>query len=71
MREEHANLQPWERVFNRVKTPFEDFIHEETTSGFLLMACTVVAMFMANSFLYPAYAHVLHTELAFSLGASS
>jgi len=68
MRDERANHQPWERVFDRVASPFEEFIHEETTSGLILMVCTVIAMFLANSFLHQADEHGLHTELASSRG---
>ncbi|MFC1368838.1 MAG: Na+/H+ antiporter NhaA [gamma proteobacterium symbiont of Phacoides pectinatus] len=32
------------------------------------MGCTLVALFLANSFLSGHYAHLLHTELALSLG---
>ena len=32
------------------------------------MACTIVALFLANGFLHEHYAHILHTELALSLG---
>ena len=71
MEPNHANYQPWEEVFDRVTTPFEEFIHEETTSGLILMACTVIAMFMANSFLHHWYEHILHTELAIGLAPVS
>jgi NhaA family Na+:H+ antiporter len=70
MREEHAHHQPWEKVFDSVATPFEEFIHKETTSGLILMVCTLFAMFLANSFLHDAYEHVLHTELAISLAGT-
>ncbi|MEJ2619730.1 MAG: Na+/H+ antiporter NhaA [Candidatus Thiodiazotropha sp.] len=49
-------------------TPFEEFIHKETGSGLILMACTLIALLLANSFLAQHYAHLLHTELAISLG---
>lgn len=62
------NYQPWEKHFDNIATPFEEFIHEETTSGIVLMICTIIAMFAANSFLYPHYAHLLHTEIAISFG---
>jgi hypothetical protein len=29
-----------EKAFDRILTPFEEFIHRETTGGLLLMACT-------------------------------
>ncbi len=48
----HANYQPWEKAFDRIVTPFEEFIHDETASGLILMACTLVALFLANGFLH-------------------
>lgn len=68
MDKNHANYQPWEKAFNQIATPFEEFIHEETASGLILMVCTIVALFLANSFLHHHYEHVLHTEIAISLG---
>ncbi len=61
------NLAPWERAFDRVLTPLEDFIHRQTTSGILLMLSAVVALIIANSPLAEAYAHVLHAD--FSVGS--
>lgn len=68
MDKQHTNYQPWEKTFDRIATPFEEFIHEETASGIILMVCTVVALFLANSFLLHHYEHLLHTEFALSLG---
>ncbi len=68
MDKSHANYQPWEKTFNRIATPIEEFIQEETASGLILMACTLVALFLANSFLHHHYEHLLHTELAINLG---
>ena len=31
---------PWEKSFDRILTPFEEFIHRQTTSCLLLMAKT-------------------------------
>ncbi|MES9966339.1 MAG: Na+/H+ antiporter NhaA, partial [Sedimenticola sp.] len=39
-----------------------------TPSGSCRMLCTIVALFLANSFLHHHYEHVLHTEIAISLG---
>lgn len=69
MKAKHTNYQPWERHFDEILTPFEEFIHEETTSGMILMVCTVIAMFAANSFLHHHYEHILHTEIALSFGS--
>lgn len=68
MDKHHANYQPWEKAFNRVVTPFEEFIRDETASGLILMACTVVALLLANGFLNDEYQHLLHTEIGLSLG---
>lgn len=61
-------FEKWENAFEKVVTPFEDFVHKETTSGLLLMACAVLAMVFANTALHHTYEHVLHTPLAISLG---
>ena len=63
-----ANFQPWEKAFDEISTPFEDFIHDETAAGVILIVCTVIALFLANGFLHHHYEHLLHTELAISLG---
>ena len=68
MRKEDANYQPWEKAFDRISTPFEEFIHEESASGLILMVCTVIALVLANSRLQGLYSHVLHAEFALSLG---
>ncbi len=60
---------PWERAFSRVLTPFDEFIHRQTTSGLLLMGSAIIALVLANSFLASAYQHVLHTPLGFHIGA--
>lgn len=60
---------PWEQAFKRIVTPFEEFIHEETASGILLLACTCVALLLANSALADTYEHVLHTPIALSIGS--
>jgi len=59
---------PWERQFERLITPFEEFIHRQTTSGIVLMATTLLALAMANSPLSEAYGRILHTTFSISLG---
>jgi len=59
---------PWERSFDRILTPLEEFIHRQTTSGVLLMICAVIALVVANSPLHHSYEHFLHTELGIGLG---
>ncbi len=57
-----------ERAFDKVITPFEEFIHHETTSGILLMLCAIVAIVVANSVFYDAYQQILGAKFAISLG---
>jgi len=59
---------PWEKTFDRVVTPFEEFIHKETTSGFLLMGCALLALIAANSVFAESYQHLVHTKIGFAFG---
>ncbi|MEN8141454.1 MAG: Na+/H+ antiporter NhaA [Thermodesulfobacteriota bacterium] len=58
----------WERAFIKVRSPFEEFVHDEATGGLLLMGCAFLAMILANSPLAPWYEDLLHTYLTLSLG---
>ena len=60
---------PWERTFDKILSPFEDFIHRETTSGLLLMGAAIIALILANSFMAETYLHVLHTHMGISVGS--
>ncbi len=57
---------PWEKAFDRVLSPLEEFIHRQTTSGVLLMVCALVALYIANSQWSDAYQRLLH--LPFTVG---
>lgn len=59
---------PWEKVFDRVLTPFEEFVHKQTTTGLLLMGMAVVALLLANSALAEGYQHLVHLPIAISVG---
>lgn len=61
-------VAPWEQAFNRVLTPFEEFIHRQTTTGLILMATAVLAVILANSPLAEPYQHLLHTPLSLTVG---
>lgn len=61
-------LAPWEKSFDKILTPFDEFIHRQTTSGLLLMAMAVIALVLANSPLADAYLHVIHTLISFNIG---
>jgi len=59
---------PWEKAFARVLTPFEEFVHRQTTSGLLLMATAVLALVLANSGLAASYQHLVHLQAGISIG---
>ena len=60
---------PWEKSFDKLLTPFEEFIQRQTTSGFLLMCMAVLALVLANGPLASAYEHVVHTLISLNIGA--
>lgn len=60
---------PWEKAFKKVATPFEHFLHAQTTTGIILMCMTVLALILANSPLTQDYADFFHTEVEFVVGS--
>ena len=66
--EKGINYAPWERAFTRILTPFEEFIHRQTTSGMLLMGTAIIALFLANGLMAEAYQHFIHTRMSLSIG---
>lgn len=68
-KKDDRNLAPLERHFDRLLTPIERFLHDETAGGLLLMGCTVLALLIANSPLASAYHHILETPLGVSIGS--
>ena len=52
-------IAPWEKAFDRLLTPLDEFIHRQTTSGILLMLCAAAALYIANSPWNEAYHHLL------------
>lgn len=61
-------LYPWERKLEQLITPFEEFIHRQTTGGLVLMAVSVFALVIKNSAFHEAYDHFIHMHLTLSLG---
>lgn len=59
---------PWEKTFDKILTPFEEFVHRQTTSGLLLMATAILALVLANSGLASVYQHWVHTPVGFNIG---
>jgi NhaA family Na+:H+ antiporter len=62
---------PWEKAFDRVLTPFEEFIHRQTTSGLLLMSTAILALLLANGPLAYFYQQIQHLEIGLSIGSWS
>ncbi|RLA59742.1 MAG: sodium:proton antiporter, partial [Epsilonproteobacteria bacterium] len=60
---------PWEKAFKKVSTPFEHFLHAQTTSGMVLMFMTIFALILANSPLTETYAHFFHTKVDLNVGS--
>jgi len=61
----------WEKSFNRILTPLEEFIQRQTTSSILLMICMIIALVIANSPLRELYEHFLDTQIGFSVGSAA
>ncbi|MDT8452693.1 MAG: Na+/H+ antiporter NhaA [Gammaproteobacteria bacterium] len=62
-------IAPWEKSFDKIITPFEEFIHRQTTSGLLLMLTAVIALVLANGPLASAYVHFIHTPVSVNFGS--
>ncbi|WP_373069928.1 Na+/H+ antiporter NhaA [Sulfurimonas sp.] len=58
---------PWEEAFERIYTPFEHFLHSQSTSGFILIAATLIALIVANSPIADIYQHIIHTKITFEV----
>ena len=59
---------PWQRKFSRILTPIEEFIHNESASSILLVAATILALFMANNATFsPVYQQILHAQFGLTL----
>jgi NhaA family Na+:H+ antiporter len=69
----HSNdgviFAPWERAFRKVLSPFDEFIHQQSTSGLLLMAAAVIALFLANSRFAEDYLHLTHIPAFIGIGS--
>jgi len=70
--EERADAElfsnPMQRGFEKIVTPFQGFIRDETTASVLLLICTVAALVLANSPWSKAYTTLLHTRIGVSVG---
>lgn len=60
---------PWEKAFKKIATPFEHFIHAQTTTGLVLMVMTILALILANSPLVESYEHFFQMTIDFNVGS--
>ncbi len=58
----------WEKPFGKILSPFEEFLHRQTSAGLLLMAMAVLALALANSPLAEQYSDVLGTYMGIVVG---
>lgn len=66
--EKGINHARWEKSFDKILTPFEEFIHQQTTSGLLLMGTAILALILANSGYASVYQHFTHTPIGLNIG---
>ncbi|MCW8928781.1 MAG: Na+/H+ antiporter NhaA [Gammaproteobacteria bacterium] len=59
---------PLEKVYQKIVTPFEEFIYRQTTTGILLITCAIIALIIANTPLVIPYEKLLHTQVGFFSG---
>ncbi len=64
-------LYPLEIKREKMRTPFEEYIHQETTSGIALLGAVVLALILANTALAQSYLHVLEIPIAIGFGKFS
>ena len=69
----HSNPSPGSSLLpvapvDRLLYPVKRFLHIEATSGILLMACTIVALVVANSPWHTAFEHFWETPIAIHWG---
>lgn len=53
----------------RVKAPVENILHQQTSSGFVLLAMAVIAFAWANSPWSDSYSELWHTDIAIGIGS--
>lgn len=58
----------FERFFQHVLTPFEEFIRDESAGGILLILCATAALIIANTSLFEAYNTILNTKISIGFG---
>lgn len=62
-------LAPFEPTFNKLRSPFDTFVHNTTAGGLFLMLTALVALILANSALSLWYDEFFHTQLSLAFGS--
>jgi len=60
---------PWEKAFEKISTPLENFIHAQTTTGLILFFTTIIALILANSPFAEVYQNIFHTSISIGIGS--
>jgi len=71
MREQDGStpLRLPEEPIDRLIEPIERFMHVEAAAGGVLLACTVIALVLANSPMSASYLHIWEADIGFHIGA--
>ena len=59
---------PWEKAFHKVYTPFEQFIHAQTTTGLVLIVMTIFALVISNGPFSNEYQDIIHSRIDIVVG---
>lgn len=59
---------PIEAEFERIVSPFQALVRDQSTAGILLLLCTAIALFVTNSSLGDTYASLIETCAGFVFG---
>jgi len=62
---------PLEAGLERAMSPFQEFIHDQTSASVILLLCTLLALVIANSPLAQDYQQLIHMQLGLVLGERS
>ena len=59
---------PWEKTFDKISTPFDNFLKAQTSTGIVLILTTTLALFLANSQFAETYFHIFHAKISVLVG---
>jgi len=59
------------QLIDRIKKPFESFLHNEVSGGIVLLVCTVIALALANSSIGHLYEEFWHNQFTIGFGENA